>query len=186
MKKSQPIIFVGMMGCGKSSIGKVVSKKLLLNFFDLDNEIENLFRLSVNKIFNSFGEQAFRQKEYEILKNLILKKDVLISTGGGAFCQKKTSSLIRKKCLSVWLDVDNQIIFKRVKNNSKRPLLSGLNDKELKIRIEALSSERSQYYKSADIRIVLPDQPILNSIDLCLRKIKEYDIKYKDTLINNA
>ena len=87
---SKPIVLVGMMGCGKSTIGKIVAEKLNWFFLDSDKEIENEMNLSTKDIFDKYGEKFFRNKEYEIFKFYSKKKNILISSGGGSFCQKIT------------------------------------------------------------------------------------------------
>ena len=96
MKLSQPIVFVGMMGCGKTSIGRVIAEKLNLEYFDTDKEIENNLDLSIKEIFENYGEEFFRKKEYNIFKLLNTKSQILVSAGGGAFCVQKIHTLIKK------------------------------------------------------------------------------------------
>ena len=124
---SQPIVFVGMMGCGKTSIGRIIAEKLNLEFFDTDKEIEDNLDLSVKEIFENYGEEFFRRKEYNIFKLLNTKGQILISAGGGAFCEKKIHALIKKSFISVWLDVNENTIFNRLRRNqTKRPLLKDM------------------------------------------------------------
>ena len=127
---SQPIVFVGMMGCGKTSIGRIIAEKLNLEFFDTDKVIEDRLNLSVKEIFENYGEEFFRRKEYNIFKFLNTKGQILVSAGGGTFCVKKIHTLIKKNFVSVWLDVNEKTIFYRLRRNqAKRPLLKGMNER---------------------------------------------------------
>jgi shikimate kinase len=94
---SQPIVLVGMMGCGKTSIGRVIAEKFNLEFFDTDKEIENNLDLSIKEIFENYGEQFFRRKEYSLFEVLKTKRKILISAGGGSFCEQKIHTLMKKQ-----------------------------------------------------------------------------------------
>ena len=136
---SKPIVLVGMMGCGKSTIGKIVAEKLNWFFLDSDKEIENEMNLSTKDIFDKYGEKFFRNKEYEIFKFYSKKKNILISSGGGSFCQKITYRIIKEYFYSIWLDVNEDILFQRLKKNkNKRPLLNSLNDNRLRRKIKEI------------------------------------------------
>ena len=119
---SKPIVLVGMMGCGKSTIGKIVAEKLNWFFLDSDKEIENEMNLSTKDIFDKYGEKFFRNKEYEIFKFYSKKKNILISSGGGSFCQKITYGIIKEYFFSIWLDVNEDILFQRLKKIKIRDL----------------------------------------------------------------
>ena len=172
---SKPIVLVGMMGCGKSTIGKIVAEKLNWIFLDSDKEIENKMKLSTKEIFDKYGEKFFRNKEYEIFKFFSKKKNILISAGGGAFCQKVTYGVIKEYFYSIWLDVNEDILFQRLKKNkNKRPLLKSLNDKELRIKIKDIMLERKDCYIKANKRIELPEQSINESSNKTYLEITNY------------
>ena len=172
---SQPIVFVGMMGCGKTSIGRIIAEKLNLEFFDTDKVIEDRLNLSVKEIFENYGEEFFRRKEYNIFKLLNSNGQILISAGGGAFCEQKIHALIKKSFISVWLDVNEKIIFNRLRRNqAKRPLLKGMDERELRVIIKTLMIERNDCYSKADIRIELSDQTISKSINKTYSEIINY------------
>ena len=163
---SQPIVFVGMMGCGKTSIGRIIAEKLDLEHFDTDKAIENNLNLSIKEIFENYGEKFFRKKEYNIFKLLSIKEKTLVSAGGGAFCEQKIHALIKKNFISVWLDVSEKTIFNRLqRNQAKRPLLKDMNERELRRKIKNLMIERNDCYSKADIRVNLSDQTISASIN---------------------
>ena len=175
---SKPIVLVGMMGCGKSTIGKIVAEKLNWIFLDSDKEIENSMKLSTKEIFDKYGEEFFRKKEYEIFKYYSKKKKVLISSGGGAFCYNDTQKIIKNYFNSVWLDVSEEIIFQRLKKNkNKRPLLKTLDDKSLRKKIKSIMFERKSCYKKANLRIKLPEQNVNESSNKTFLEITNYQSK---------
>ena len=149
MKLIKNLVFLGMMGSGKTSIGFIVSKKLKLNFLDIDQEIENKTRNSVSKIFEKKGEKFFRKLEERItLKNLD-KKNSVISLGGGAFLNTKIQNEILSKHISIWLNWDTKTLLKRIKNSKKRPLALGATSAEL----TNLIKYRSKFYSKALYKI---------------------------------
>jgi len=172
---SKPIVLVGMMGCGKSTIGKIVAEKLNWFFLDSDKEIENEMNLSTKDIFDKYGEKFFRNKEYEIFKFYSKKKNILISSGGGSFCQKITYGIIKEYFFSIWLDVNEDILFQRLKKNkNKRPLLNSLNDNGLRRKIKEIMFERKDCYIKANKRIKLNEQSIKESSNKTYLEITNY------------
>ena len=145
MKSKENLVFLGMMGSGKSSIGLLVAKKLKLEFIDIDNEIENELGESVKKIFETKGENYFRKfEEKTTLKNLKLNSTV-ISLGGGAFTNKIIRKEVLEDHLSFWLNWNDKILLNRIKNSQKRPLAFNSTDNEL---ID-LIKKRSNIYSKA-------------------------------------
>ena len=145
MKSKENLVFLGMMGSGKSSIGKLVAKKLKLNFIDIDNEIEKELGKKITDIFEENGEDFFRKIEEKItLKELKLNSSV-ISLGGGAFTNKNIRKEVLKNHLSFWLNWNNKILLNRIKNSKKRPLAINLQDNE----IINLIQKRSNIYSKA-------------------------------------
>ena len=145
MKSKENLVFLGMMGSGKSSIGSLVAKKLKLDFKDIDNEIENELGTSIKKIFEIKGEDYFRKfEEKTTLKNLKLNS-LVISLGGGAFTNKNIRKEVLKKNLSFWLNWSNEILLNRIKNSKKRPIAFNSTDNEL---ID-LIKKRSNIYSKA-------------------------------------
>ena len=131
MKSKGNIVFLGMMGVGKTSIGKLFSKKLKLNFFDVDNIIENKTGMKISKIFLSKGEEFFRQIEEKITIDILEKKDCVIALGGGAFLNNNIRKEILTNHVSFWLNCDEKILINRIKNSQKRPLAFNLSKPEL-------------------------------------------------------
>ena len=145
MKSKKNLIFVGMMGSGKSSIGYLVAKKLRLEFIDIDKEIEKEFGLTIRKIFEIKGEDYFRKiEEKKSLKKLNLNSAV-ISLGGGAFLNTKIRREVLKNHISFYLNCSSQIILERIRNSKKRPLGNKFTDNEL----VDLMKKRSNIYSKA-------------------------------------
>ena len=175
MKSTRPIVLIGMMGSGKTSIGKLVAQELNFTFIDTDFEIEKKLNLSVKEIFENYGETLFRKKEFDVFKLLSDRNNIVISSGGGSFCHPNTYDLIKKYFLSVWLDVNDEILFNRLKRNQrKRPLLNGLKENELRNKVKNLISERKDCYNKADIKVKLSEQKIKESFYVTYSKIISY------------
>ena len=149
MKSSKNIVFLGMMGSGKTSIGFLISKKLKLEFFDIDNQIENHLGMKISKIFKNKGEKFFREYEEKITLNILKKNNIVIALGGGAFLNKNIRNEILKNHFSFWLKLESDILIKRIKNSTKRPLAYNISDIELKNMIK----ERSKIYSKALYKI---------------------------------
>ena len=145
MKSKENLVFLGMMGSGKSSIGSLVAKKLELNFIDIDEEIENNLNTTIKQIFEKKGENYFRKiEEQTTLKKLKLNSTV-ISLGGGAFTNNNIRKEILKNHLSFWLNWDDNVLLNRIKNSKKRPLAFNATDTEL----INLIRKRSNIYSKA-------------------------------------
>ena len=131
MKSKENLVFLGMMGSGKSSIGSLIAKRLKLNFIDIDNEIEKELGTSIKKIFEFKGENYFRKFEEKITLKRLKLNSVVISLGGGAFTNKNIRKEVLKYNLSFWLNWDENILLNRIKNSKKRPLAFNASDNEL-------------------------------------------------------
>jgi len=158
------LVLLGMMGVGKTTIGKIVAKKQNMEFIDTDENIEKKCSMKITEIFKKKGEVFFRnEEEKEALKSL-KKRNCVISLGGGAFLNKIVRNDILKNSISVWLDIDLKILNKRIKWNKKRPLL---NEKDNRKKINKLYSERKNIYKLANYKINCDDlnkEDIINKI----------------------
>ena len=139
-----------MMGVGKSTLGKIVAKKLDLKFADTDLNIEKNCSMKIFEIFKNKGEDFFRSEEEKEALECLKKNNTVIALGGGAFMNKNIRSLILKNSLSFWLDLNLNIINKRVKWSKKRPLLNQKKEEEI---IKKLYSERKNIYKLAKYKI---------------------------------
>ena len=145
MKSKENLIFLGMMGSGKSSIGLLVAKKLKYNFIDIDNEIEINLKKSIKKIFEEEGEDHFREIEEKTTLNKLKMNNTVISLGGGAFINKKIRKEILKNHLSFWLNWNDKILLNRIKNSKKRPLALNATDDEL---IDLIKKRTNIYSKA--------------------------------------
>ncbi|WP_023649099.1 shikimate kinase [Candidatus Pelagibacter ubique] len=145
MKSKENLVFLGMMGSGKSSIGSLVAKKLKVKFVDIDKEIEKELGLSIAKIFETKGEDYFRKCEEKITLKILKINSIVISLGGGAFVNKIIRKEILKNHISFWLNWNNQILLNRIKNSKKRPLAFNATENEL---IDLIKKRSSIYSKA--------------------------------------
>jgi shikimate kinase len=147
----RPIALVGMMGVGKSSVGKRLAAMLGVPFVDADDEIELAAKLTIPEIFEAFGEAGFRDGERRVIARLIDGLPKVVATGGGAFCNDETRALLLKNAITVWLDSDIDTLFERVGRRNHRPLLQTGDPRETLCRIKA---EREAIYAEAPIHVV--------------------------------
>ena len=145
MKLKENLVFLGMMGSGKSSIGSLVAKKLKFNFIDIDNEIEITLKKTIKKIFEEKGENYFRKIEEQTTLKKLRLNNAVISLGGGAFINKHIRKEILKNHLSFWLNWDKKILLSRIKNSKKRPLTINVSDSDL---IELIKKRDGIYSKA--------------------------------------
>jgi shikimate kinase len=145
------IFLLGFIGCGKSTIAKVLAQKLGLSFCDMDEMIVNSTEKSIIEIFKVDGEEAFRRYEWDCLKVCIGIKEVVVATGGGTACSEENLDLIKQNGISIYLQAAGQLLFDRIKDSrQERPLIAHLSDEELKPYITSKLKERAPYYLRAD------------------------------------
>jgi len=149
MKSKENLVFIGMMGSGKSSIGSMVSKKLNLNFFDIDQLVENDQKMKISKIFEIKGENFFRDIEKEITLYILKSKKGVIALGGGAFMTRAIKNEVLENHLSFWLNWNIDTLFNRIKNSKKRPLTINSTKNEL----TEIIKKRSIIYSKALYKI---------------------------------
>ena len=168
MKSKENIVFLGMMGSGKTSIGSIVSRRLNLNFFDIDQAIENYEKMKIAKIFQSKGESFFRDIEKKITLDILRNKKGVIALGGGAFMNKVVKKEVLENHLSFWLNWDNDTLINRIKNSKKRPLaINSSRDKLIDI-----IKKRSIIYSKALYKI---DCENLTKQEIAKKIIKIYE-----------
>ena len=143
------LVLTGMMGSGKTTIGKSLSKRLNMQFADIDDVIEKKNGLSISAFFDQRGEKNFRDEEEKESKNFLKKTNIVIALGGGAFINENIRNEIKIKSVSIWLDLDIEILYKRIILNQKRPLLKNSSKEELK----RILNEREKFYSLADFKI---------------------------------
>ena len=146
----RPVVLVGMMGVGKSTVGRKLAALLGLGFRDAADEIEEAAQMSVTEIFERFGEDYFRDGERRVIARLMEGGPKVIATGGGAFVQDETRKLILERGIAVWLDSDVDTLVERVGRKDTRPLLRGGDPHEIVARLKA---EREPFYAEAPIHI---------------------------------
>jgi shikimate kinase len=169
MNSKKNLVFLGMMGAGKSSIGILVSKKLNLNFIDIDKLIENEEKMKILNIFEKKGENYFRNLEEKITLKVLKTNVNVISLGGGGFINDKIRKEILTNHLSFWLNWDLEILLKRIKNNKKRPLAINSSDGEIKL----LMKKRSKIYSKAKFKI---DCNKLTKTEILKKIVKIYEL----------
>ncbi|HEX8225527.1 MAG TPA: shikimate kinase [Allosphingosinicella sp.] len=146
-----PIVLVGLMGAGKSTVGRRLARSLGLPFVDSDEEIERAADRSIPEIFDRFGEASFRDGERRVLRRLIEDGPRVVATGGGAFMDDETRTLILRRCLAVWLDADIDTLARRVARRGHRPLLAGKDPRAL---LSELAEVRNPVYAEAHLRVL--------------------------------
>jgi len=162
---TRSVVLIGMMGAGKSTIGRRLSARLRLPFLDADTEIEAAARMSIPDIFEAHGEPHFRNGEARVIARLLDSGPAVLATGGGAFMREDTRGRIAAKAVSIWLKADIDIIMKRVKRRADRPLLQTADPAAT---VGRLIEEREPVYKNADITISSRDVPHEKIVDECI------------------
>ena len=150
------IVLVGMMGAGKSSIGRRLGRRLGLPFIDADSEIERVTRMTIPEIFDAWGEPAFRDGERRVIIRLLGDGPQVLATGGGAFMDGETRAAIRANGLSVWLRADADVLMRRVRRRADRPLLRTADPEGT---LRRLVAEREPVYALADLAVLSHDAP---------------------------
>ncbi|MEO9613930.1 MAG: shikimate kinase [Nitratireductor sp.] len=150
------IVFTGLMGAGKTAIGRKVAQVLDLPFIDSDHEIEAVSRLSVADLFALYGETEFRALERRVIARLLEEGGRVVSTGGGAFMNAQTRQAIAERAVSVWLKADIDVLMERVMKNRNRPLLKTSDPRAV---MERLMAERHPVYALADVTVQSRDEP---------------------------
>ena len=163
------IVLVGMMGAGKSTIGRRLSVRLRLPFLDADTEIEAAAGMSIPDIFESHGEPHFRDGEARVIARLLDSGPGVMATGGGAFMREETRNRIRDKAVSIWLKADVDVIMKRVKRRADRPLLQ---TEDPAATVSRLLEAREPVYRTADLTIGSRDVPHDRIVDECIEALR--------------
>lgn len=169
----RPIVLVGLMGVGKSSIGRKLASLLHVPFVDADDEIERAAQMSISEIFAQFGEPYFRDGERRVIARLIDGPGTrcVIATGGGAFVNDETRALILDKAIAVWLDSEIDVLVDRVGRKDTRPLLKDGDPREILTRLKA---EREPAYAQAPIRVMSSTGPQSRTVARVLKGIAEW------------
>ena len=166
---SRSVVLVGMMGAGKSTIGRRLAARLRLPFLDADIEIEAAASMSIPEIFATHGELYFRDGEARVIARLLDNGPAVIATGGGAFMREETRKRIADKAVSIWLKADLDVIMKRVKRRADRPLLQ---TEDPVATVARLLEVREPVYQSADLTILSRDVPHERIVDECMDALR--------------
>jgi shikimate kinase len=164
----QPIVLVGLMGAGKSTVGRRLAQRLRVPFVDADTEIETAAGMTVSDIFGRFGEAHFRDGERRVIARLMNGEPRVIATGGGAFIQDDTRALILASALAIWLDASPEVLVTRVARRDTRPLLRDGDPRQI---LEELARVRNPIYAQSHIRVVSQHAPHDLTVNAILKAI---------------
>ena len=169
--RGRNIVLIGMMGAGKTSVGRRLAAALDLPFVDADAEIEQAANLTVAEIFSTYGEEHFRQGERKVIARLLAGGPKVIATGGGAFMNEETRSEIGRHAISLWLKASLPLLMERVQRKANRPLLSEVDPKAVMKRLLAV---REPVYATADITVASKDTPHVVIVGNALKALEEF------------
>ncbi|HVP84351.1 MAG TPA: shikimate kinase [Rhizomicrobium sp.] len=167
---NRTVALVGMMGAGKSSVGKRLAARLNLPFRDADEEIEKAAGCSITEIFERYGEPAFRDGERRVIARLLSEPPQILATGGGAFIDPQTHAEIKKKAVSIWIKAPIDVLVERVSRRDNRPLLKNGDPREI---IERLLAQRDPIYAEADLSIDSAAGPHAQAVERIVEVLKE-------------
>lgn len=169
----RPVVLVGLMGVGKTSVGRRLAAALRCPFIDADEEIETAARMTIPEIFAAFGEAPFRDGERRVIARLIEDSDGcrVIATGGGAFCNAETRALILGRTIAVWLDSDIDTLLERTARKDNRPLLRDGDPRETLTRLQ---EERRSAYAQAPIHVMSNNGPQTRTVGEVLKGIAQW------------
>ncbi len=169
--RNKTIALVGLMGVGKSSIGRRLALALDMPFRDADTEVENAAGQSIADIFATYGEPVFREGERKVIARLLDEGPHVLATGGGAFVNDETRALIRERAISVWLKADLELLARRVGRKDTRPLLRGKDPLDV---LKAQAETRYPHYEQADIVVLTGDTPHFEAVDAVLEALNRH------------
>lgn len=152
----RPIVLVGMMGAGKTTVGRRLAARLGRHFVDSDEEVEKAAGMTIEDIFAAHGEADFRAGEVRVIARLLKDRDLVLGTGGGAFINPDTRALVKSSGVSVWIKAEFELLFQRVQRRSNRPLLKTANPRQT---LQELIDKRYPVYAEADVTVVSEDVP---------------------------
>ncbi len=168
--RSRTLVLVGMMGAGKSSVGRRLAHALDLPFRDADEEIERAAGRTITEIFAEHGEARFREGERRVIARLLEDPPHVLATGGGAFMNADTRALVKRKGVSIWLKADPEVLARRVGRKDTRPLLQGREPREV---LRELLQAREPSYREADLIVESSDGPHLGTVEVIIAALKQ-------------
>jgi len=174
----KPIVMVGLMGAGKTSVGRALARSLGIPFVDSDKEIENAAGASVVDIFSMYGEQEFRRAEKSVIERLLDTEPAVkvISTGEGAFITPAVREMVLNRAISIWLKADLDLLVKRTNFRRTRPQLLNNDSREI---LSQLINERYDTYALANIMVETHDESLRKTLDAVLRAVAQYQNQSK-------
>lgn len=165
----RPVALVGMMGVGKTTVGRRLAPRLGLPFFDADLEIEKASGMSVSDLFKIHGEESFREGEARVIKRLLEGPPIVLATGGGAVLTEQTRALIKQHAVSIWIRADIDTIVRRAGRRDTRPLLNTGDPRET---IQRLLDQRQAFYSAADLHVDSQPGPHAITVELIMEKLE--------------
>jgi len=174
------IVLVGIMGAGKSTVGKILADRLGMRFIDADQEIERAAGCTITDFFEKYGEVEFRKGEERVISRILAGEPCVLATGGGAFMSEATRLLIKKMATSVWLRVSFEVLAKRLEKRSDRPLLQTTDPQQT---LKALIKKRYPIYNDADFIVDAEN----DGVDITVSKVIEClgDYCYSEQLVES-
>jgi shikimate kinase len=166
------IVLVGLMGAGKTSIGRRLAKRLEVPFYDSDMEVESAAGCHIKEILDIFGEDAFINGEFRVINRLLEQEPHVLATGGGSFMNPDTREQIKEKAISVWLNADLDTLVARVSRRTDRPLLEDAT--RHRATLEEFISERYPIYGEANVVVQTFDEPTNTTVDRVIAALAEY------------
>lgn len=163
IKNNKIILLVGLMGSGKTSVGKRLAKKLNLPFVDGDQEIEKAAGLSLIDVLKCFGEEEYRAGEARVMKRLLQGEPCVLASGGGSFVAEQTRLLAKEHAITVWLKADVNVLYNRTAGRKHRPFLEG-DDSHLRNKLEEYIKEEYPFYSEADIVVETKEEAVENTV----------------------
>ncbi len=170
------ILLVGLMGAGKTSVGKRLAKRLNLPFVDGDQEIEKAAGLSLVDVLKCFGEEEYRAGEKRVMKRLLQGSPCVLASGGGSFVAEETRRYAKENAVTIWLKADIDVLYNRTAGRKHRPFLKG-NDAGLKSKLEKYIHDEYPYYSEADIVVETKEEEVDNTVSRVVDAINQYMTK---------
>ena len=167
----RPLVLVGLMGVGKSTVGRRLAKVLRRNFIDVDDEIEHAAGRTIPEIFSGHGEAYFRDGERRVIKRLMDEDHGVVATGGGAFVDPQTRALIKERGIAIWLDCDIDTLVRRTARRDSRPLL---RDGDPRTILRNLKETRSAAYAEAPLHVLTDDTPHEATIERIIERLEQW------------
>lgn len=167
------ILLVGLMGSGKTSVGKRLAQKLNLPFIDGDQEIEKAAGLSLVDVLKCFGEKEYRAGEARVMKRLLNGAPCVLASGGGSFVCEQTRNLAKERAVTIWLKADVDVLYSRTSGRNHRPFIEG-NDAELKEKLESYIIEEYPYYSQADIVVETKEEAVSETVNRVIKSIESF------------